>query len=159
VNLALRLFGLHSKARTRTSWLFAAGMLVFVGVMVFTAVHAWHFVDVTMFRRLNGCMDSRSKSFGVLQELPYQPSPEYVSCLNGVHHTAAIEASLVIGAMACVIVALAAWEIENFLNEYAVSADGSQARTYRFRALYVTCLVAGVVCVLAWRAVLDPYAS
>jgi hypothetical protein len=124
--------------------LFLAGIGAFMAAVVFACISVWNMVNTMMFQTLNMCVD-QDASLGWLQEQPYRPSAEYLSCVSGVHHASIIEASLVVGLLVCAVVAFVTWTVEEFFNDHVVPADGSQAYMFSFRAVYTACGVAAIL--------------
>lgn len=132
VNLVLRRFDLRSEASN-------GAMLAIVGVSVLLIVSAtlagrelWHFMDTSMFQALNGCVESSSPVF---RETAYQPSAEYAACVTGVHRTALIEAWVAVALLACAVLALIVWMIEQFIDEHITTSSGMPVSTPYLRAV------------------------
>lgn len=155
MNVVLGRFGLRSEAHRHTVAAFALSVLVFLGVVVLTAYQVWHTVNSAMFQWLNGCVD-RDSSLGWLQEQPYQPSAQYTACVNGVHYTAAIEASLIVGLLIAAAVAVVTWMVEEFADDYVVRADGLPAFSHKYRAVRRGCGIAAILLVVAAGMLIFP---
>lgn len=144
MNVILGRLGLRSEARARTTVLSVSGILALVASTVYGSVNLWHLANTTVFEWLNGCVD-QSAGLAWLRESSYQPSPEYSSCVAGVHHAATIEASLAVGLLVCGIAYVIILMTEEFVNDYVVPLDGSPGRVYRLNALRAGVGIAAIV--------------
>jgi hypothetical protein len=154
VNLVLRRVGLRSDASRGSTWLFIGIVCVLAVSATYAAINVWHVTNESMFWTLNTCVDREAGP--LWQEQPYRPSPEYASCVEGVRHAAIIEASLVVGLLACAVAAVMSWVVQEFFNDYVVPLDGSQAYAFDFRSVRTVCAVAAVMFAAAAVMIIFP---
>jgi len=135
--------------------LFIGGIVALVVSTTVAGSMLWHYVNTTTFQALNGCVD-QDDSLAWLQEQPYQPSPEYVTCTTGVHRTAIIEAWLAAALLACAVLALIVWTIEQFVEDHVTTSSGLPIYTTRFRAVRMGIGIAAILLAVLVVGVIFP---
>lgn len=152
----MRRFGLRNEARLGTTLLLVSGILALVASTAYDGTQLWHVVEQAMFQQLNTCVDTEfSASFAWLQEQPYKPSAQYITCVASVHHAAIIVASLIVGLLVCGILVIIVGMTEGFIDEY-VTIKGQPVSTTGLRAVRTGLGIAAILLAAAVVMIIFP---